>query len=424
MASRSQRRYEPDYRRRLDSRGSFLGRESEAIDVALVAAPFLALLFNLIIGPLSVIIVAGTVAGFAVLRYERIANLLPRNLPLLVLPMFCMASVLWSVAPGATLRYGVLYLITVICAIIIGAGTGRLAALKAIQIAFSAYLVAAIIFGRWVVWQQDGSYAFAGLAGSKNAAADVAGVGLIISLVCLWWATSQRQVRWMTIAGMTIPIALYCLIAAKSTGAILATGLATAGVVSWLVSRTLSPAVRTAIFVVGALLGLLVLTTTSLWMDEVFQNLLERSGKGRDLTGRVDLWRVADSYIGQNPLLGIGYSAFWRPDNGDAVSLWRLLGVPIGSSFNFHNTPRSIAVEIGFVGLALFSIIWLTCTMALFLKAMRRPDYLSIFFCAILAFVAPRLYFEQLGFSNMHMSTLLIIGAFACALRPVRSTTH
>lgn len=417
MAMNSRFVNEPDHRKRLDRQGALLSRDSEAIDVVLAAAPFLALLFNLVIGPLSVIVVIATVAGFGILRYERVVRVLHRNLPLLLLPLFCIVSVLWSAAPGATLRYGFLYLVTVIAALIIGSGTRPLAALKAIQIAFTVYLVAALIFGRWVVWQQDGVYAFAGLAGSKNAAGDVAGVGLIVSTVCTWWAISQRRMRWVAAAGMTVPVALYCLIAAKSTGAILATGLAVAGCVPWLISRSFSPSVRTTIFFATAFVGLLVLATTPLWMEIVFQSLLTQSGKGQDLTGRVDLWRVADAYLSMNPFLGIGYSAFWTPQNLDAVSLWRLLGIPIGNPFNFHNTFRAVGVEIGLVGLIFYSLVWLYCVLRLFWNAIIYPAFLSIFFCAIVAFVLPRLYFEQVGFSNMHMSTLLLFGALSYALK-------
>lgn len=417
MAMNSRFVNEPDHRKRFDRQGALLSRDSEAIDVVLAAAPFLALLFNLVIGPLSVIVVIATVAGFGILRYERVVRILHRNLPLLLLPLFCIVSVLWSAAPSATLRYGFLYLVTVMAALIIGSGTRPLAALKAIQIAFTVYLVAALIFGRWVVWQQDGVYAFAGLAGSKNAAGDVAGVGLIVSTVCTWWAISQRRMRWVAAAGMTVPVALYCLIAAKSTGAILATGLAVAGCVLWLISRSVSPSVRTTIFFATAFVGLLVLATTPLWMEIVFQSLLTQSGKGQDLTGRVDLWRVADAYLSMNPVLGIGYSAFWTPQNLDAVSLWRLLGIPIGNPFNFHNTFRAVGVEIGLVGLILYSLAWLYCVLRLFWNAVINPAFLSIFFCAIIAFVLPRLYFEQVGFSNMHMSTLLLFGALSYALK-------
>lgn len=407
---------EPDYRRRPDAQGRLLSRQDPIIDIAIVAVPLAALLFNLIIGPLTVVLIIASVAAYGLLRHERAIPLLLSTWPLILLPLFCIASVLWSQAPTATLRYGTLYLVTVLVALIIGGGTPRLSAIKAAQIAFSGYLICSILFGRWTVWL-DGSYAFAGLAGSKNAAGDIAGIGLLISTVTLSWAFPKRAMAWAALAGITLPVAGYCLIFAKSTGAILATCLALACLVAWIFSRRLAVNIRVLIFAVCIIGAIVVLITTPLWMDQVFTTVLESSGKDRTLTGRTDLWRVADQYIAANPWLGLGYSAFWVPENPDALKLWRLLGIPIGNPFNFHNTPRSIAVELGILGVLAFAVLWGFCTLRLLWRTMLQPDYASIFFCAILLFVAPRVYFELLGFTNMHMATILLFGAFACSLR-------
>lgn len=410
---------EPDYRRRPAAQGRVLSRHDPAIDIIIVAVPFAALLFNLIIGPLSILLVVATAAGFAVLRYERVVSLLASTWPLIVLPLFCLASVLWSQEPMATLRYGTLYLVTVSVGLIIGAGTARMSAIKGVQLAFSFYLLCSVIFGRWTNWL-DGSYAFAGLAGSKNTAGDVAGIGLLISTVTLFWAVPKRAFGWAMIAFVTLPIAIYCLIFAKSTGAILATILALTCLLLWILSRRLVLTARVLIFAFCIIIALAVVATTPLWMEQVFETLLESSGKGRDLTGRVDLWRVADQYIAQSPLLGLGYSAFWVPDNLDAIKLWRLLGIPVGNPFNFHNTPRGILVEIGFVGLTLFACIWGFCSARLLWKSMILPEYFSIFCCSILVFILPRLFFEHIGLSNMHLATVLVFAMCACALRTAR----
>jgi exopolysaccharide production protein ExoQ len=418
MTARSAATLQPDYRKRAEA-GLGLGRDSPFIDLMLVFVPIAALLFNLKIGPLSPILVMATVGIYALFRYERLANVLSSTWPLLLLPLFCLASVAWSEAPAATVRYGILYLVTVLTAAVIGAGTSRMSALKGLQFAFSSYLILSLFLGRWTNWG-DGSYAFAGLAGSKNAAGDAAAIGILISATTLFWAIGQRRLGWALIALLTIPTALYCLIFAKSTGALVAAALALVCLLLWLVSRRFALTTRTILFCATLFGTIVVLATTPIWVDMVFDSILTASGKDAKLTGRADLWQVADRLIAQKPILGLGYNAFWVQGNLDAERLWKLLQVPSGSPFNFHNTVRDLWVNIGVVGLALYAVVWLAASMRLFWRTMIAPDYFGIFCSAMLVFVAPRVYFELVGFSNMHFPTMILLISLACGFRPHR----
>jgi exopolysaccharide production protein ExoQ len=418
MTARSAATLQPDYRKRAEA-GLGLGRDSPIIDLLMVVVPIGALLFNLIIGPLTPILVMATVGAYALFRYERLVNVLGSTWPLLLLPLFCLASVAWSEAPAATVRYGILYLITVLTAILIGAGTSRISVLKGLQVVFSTYLTLSLFLGRWTNWG-DGSYAFAGLAGSKNAAGDAAAIGLLISATTLFWAIGQRKPVWALIAILTIPGALYSLVFAKSTGALAAAGLALACLLLWLVSRRLALTIRTILFGITMLGTIVVLATTPIWVDLVFDSILTASGKDSKLTGRADLWQVADRLIAQKPILGLGYNAFWVQGNLDAERLWKLLQVPSGSPFNFHNTARDLLVNIGFAGLVLYAVVWLAASIRLLWRTMLVPDYFGIFCSAMLVFVAPRAYFELVGFSNMHFPTMILLNSVACGFRPHR----
>lgn len=419
MSGRSAAALQPDYRKRPEA-GLGLGRDSPVIDLLIVAVPVAALLFNLSIGPLTPILVAGTVGAYALFRYERLVKVLGSTWPLLLLPMFCIASFAWSDAPEATVRYGILYLLTVVTAILIGAGTSRDSALKGLQLVFSTYLILSFLFGRWTNWG-DGSYAYAGLAGSKNAAGDAAAIGLIISVTTLFWAIGQRKPGWALSAIVTIPVALYCLVFSKSTGAMAAFALAIACLMIWAFSRHFALTTRTVLFGITLLVTIVVLATTPLWVGLVFETILAATGKDANLTGRGDLWQVADRLIGQRPILGLGYNAFWVQGNLDAERLWELLNVKSGSPFNFHNTVRDILVNIGIVGLVLYAVVWLAASIRLLWRTMMVPDYFGIFCSAMLVFVAPRLYFELVGFSNMHFPTIILLISLACGFRPRRT---
>lgn len=418
MTAKSAATLQPDYRKRAEA-GLGLGRDSPIIDVLIVVVPIGALLFNLIVGPLTPILVMATVGAYALFRYERLVNVLGSTWPLLLLPLFCLVSAAWSEAPAATIRYGMLYLITVLTATLIGAGTSRISALRGLQLVFSTYLILSLLLGRWTNWG-DGSYAYAGLAGSKNAAGDAAAIGLLISATTLFWAIGQRRPGWALIAILTIPVAVYSLVVAKSTGALVAAVLALACLLLWLVSRRFALTTRTILFGVTLFGTIVVLATTPIWVDLVFDSILTASGKDAGLTGRADLWQVADRLIAQKPILGLGYNAFWVQGNLDAERLWKLLQVPSGSPFNFHNTPRDLLVNIGFVGLILYTVVWLAASIRLLWRTMLAPDYFGIFCSAMLVFVAPRVYFELVGFSNMHFPTMVLLISVACGFRPHR----
>lgn len=399
-----------------------LGQESGLVPgfydikaVFILVFPLLALLLSYLLGPLTPITVLLSVLIFSTINYRYIISTMKQNWLLLLLPIYCLTSAIWSAVPAATLRYGSFYLITVVFALLLGSSWRRIAILQALQISLSIYLTMAVFLGRWVLWQ-DGSYAFAGLAGSKNAAADYAGIGVLISLVVLSWAVGKRRLWWALIALLTFPMAMYCLIFAKSTGAMLTTALAAVCLILWIASRRMSTSNRIAIFAFSIFAGAMALASAPIWADEVFETVLQQSGKDRDLTGRIDLWRVADKIIIEHPFVGIGYSAFWNKENLDAIKLWRLLGIPIGNPFNFHSTPRAIAAEVGLIGLILFTIIWTFSAIRLFLSSMFKPDYSSIFFCSIIIFVLPRLFFEVLGFTNMHITTVIVFAACAAGL--------
>lgn len=396
-----------------------IDRSSAAIDIWLTAIPFAAILFNRGIGPLTPLLVMATTPAYVLLRYERVWPLLVKVWPVLLLPIFCLTSAFWSEAPAATLRYGVFYLLTVLPAVFIGGGLNRDSVLKGLQISVTAFMLCSILFGRWVMWA-DGGQAFAGIAGSKNAAGDAAAMSLLISTGMIFWAFNRRKLIWGLIACGTIAIALFCLIFAKATGVMIASGLALPCMILWAISRRLAPEVRATVFIVAAVALAVLLATYSTWMRPLFEMVLENSGKDAGLTGRVALWEKADQLIALNPVLGTGYNAFWISNNLDAEYLWRSLGVNSGAVFNFHNTFRDILVDLGFVGLALFGIVALTATLRLFYKVMVEPNFLGILCCTLVVFQLPRLNFEMIGFSNMHTLTLLIFIVFGYAFRPTQ----
>ncbi|MEL7519020.1 MAG: O-antigen ligase family protein, partial [Pseudomonadota bacterium] len=314
-------------------------RASPLMEIVLVATPFLAILFQLVIGSLTPILVIATCGAFILLRWERLYSIFANCWPLFLLPLYALLSVLWSDDPATTLRYGTLYLATVLAAVFLGAGIEKLNFLKGIFIAFAIYMAFALIFGRTGYVFGRGA-AFVGLLGSKNASGDIGALTFLTSTLMLIWSLANRQFVWAGMAVVVLAMGAYALVASLATGALIATIVALPCMLAWIASRQFDLRVRTSIFVL-AIVGLIVaLATLNYWLPPLFDMVLENSGKDQGLTGRDVIWAKADELIAARPWFGQGYRSFWVHNNLDAEFIWRYMAIGSRSGFNFHHTPR------------------------------------------------------------------------------------
>ena len=72
-------------------------------------------------------------------------------------------------------------------------------------------------------------------------------------------------------------------------------------------------------------------------------------GRNQTLTGRTEIWAILVPYALERPILGYGYGGFWT----DAI---RQL-----TSSHAHNGYLDIILNLGFVGLFLFSMVFISC---------------------------------------------------------------
>lgn len=399
------------------SRTPIWDRRSSFWEIALVAAILGAILFNLLIGPLTPLIIILSLPAFVLLRWEMIPGLLRSSWPLLLIPGLAIASALWSDLPGTTARYGVLYLFTAVSGIIMGGAFRPTNVLTGMFSAFFVYGILSLLSFRFVSWGGAGGQAFAGLAGSKNSAGDIAALTALTAAALLALGVSERRIRLVFAPVLIIPIALFCLWASHATGALISFVIAFFCMILWWFSRRLPYQARSSILVVTACALAFALVTMDLWLPPLFDLVLAESGKDADLTGRADLWRKADELIAERPWIGLGYNAFWIHGNLDAEALWRLLGIASRSGFNFHNTPREVLVHLGVVGLVVFAAVALVGVIRLFAKTMVRPSSGLIYQCGLVVFFLPKLPFEVIGFGTMHFSTIFFYAVLGAGYR-------
>ncbi|WP_300060380.1 O-antigen ligase [uncultured Roseobacter sp.] len=274
---------------------------------------------------------------------------------LLTVPFFFALSVLWSDAPGTTLRgaiqYGITFFAGLVAARIISAGNlalgGTIGGL--LVLAYSA------VSGGYSYDYIDGDFAFNGAFSSKNQLGYFATLAILFSaaLVCMF--RSRRAVQ--ALAVLTAGVGIVMLWMSDSATSLLSAFAAFAAIAFMGVVLTLAPWLRRAV-VFLVLTGSVAIAFASLRLG-AFDALLAAFGRDSSLTGRTYLWSQAIEFGAEKPVLGIGYNAFWTHGRPAAEMLWEEFYITARTGFHFHNLLIETYVGTGLVGLALVATLCL-----------------------------------------------------------------
>jgi len=399
-----------------------IGRTGVDIDGLFSLGLFLPMLFIGQLGALGAAMIAALVPAYLFLRRERLFRLfLPRSFLFLV-PAYAIFSTVWSTATAESLRYGVELLITVTAGLLLSSARNQEAVIRGIALAFLSYVVASIFFGGYVgVGVGMGGEAFAGLSESKNLLGDIASTGLVAAAVVTLLAIQNRRWPWLAIGVVSIGLDLYCVIAARSAGAMLGLGMAVMAIVGLTPLVYAGKVVRAWVtsMVAVCLIGIgAFYSTIAQAMIDLGATVFD---KDPTLTGRTYLWYRAADLIREHPMLGRGFYAFWLQGNIDAEGLWRYFGIDGRGGFTFHNTFVEILVMLGYAGLVLIGAVVLTGVVFLIRRFVMRPTLTQVFWMGILLYELARTPIETIGVAPFYFSTALVFAALGAAFKRARS---
>lgn len=308
--------------------------------------------------------------------------------PLLLVPILCVASAMWSTAPSETLRYGAQLLFSSF----LGVHLARLMTPRRFAVVF---LLAMFVF--CILCVLDGRQGPAaeglvliGLTGSKNQLGFAAQFLLLSGLTGLMLNGVTLLVRWVAL--LAIPLALYLLVGSHSATALLMGAAGSLVLITFWVTQRLPARARLvtligALVVLAPLLALLPEATAAL--DHF---LFDTLNKDPTLTGRTVLWQRADELIAQRPILGWGYQAIWMGDSFETIGLKRLTGMTDGRVFHFHHQFRQIGVDIGIVGLVCFVGALVASSLAGLRQALLTPHPATSLFFVLFALMIARAF--------------------------------
>lgn len=358
--------------------------------VGAVALSTFVLAYSNIFG--KIFILAFYAIWFSVLLvdYKSILSKL-RSLSLLILlsAAFFFSSV-YSDHPLISMRGSLQYASCILCAFIAACiSTPRTFSLG-ITVGSTLVLLFSFAFGRYSIDIMDGSYTFVGIFQSKNQLGAFGGVAVIFALFNLFLFRS-------TVVGKSVSIVALILglqtlrVSNSATSTVVSLGCPLLFFALMIVAR-LKPSIRLA----GGVLAvpLVAAATVTVLVGGGMGMLLGSLGKDVTLTGRTYLWTKGMEAFWENPLLGVGYLAYWVPGRSEAETLWYEFLIFAKTGFHFHNTYIETLVESGIIGTGLLVVILLLMLFRLAYAVISQSGKLPIFFLVVFFMLLVRSFVE------------------------------
>ena len=393
-----------------DVSGSTIGLDTLMTpETWLACAAYLGMLFSPQLGQPGPMIMLAAGAVLLMRTPANLANGLRIHWGMLIYPLYCLMSVFWSYAPGATLRAGLELFVTYLFVFQITQEKRRGAIITGIFLAFLAYNFVALTFGHKVTVGNLGGKAFSGLNGGKNLQADIATLGLLATIAFSLDINPFRKPISVMLIGFAALLHIYLIVQAKSSGAIAGLVVGAGVLISLSAMRKATPGTRLVALMLFIFFGALI----SVYQEQISQAILGLFGKDATLTGRSYLWYRASGIIADHPIEGQGYNAFWLKGNSDAEGLWRWAGITSRTGFNFHNTYLEALVALGAIGLTILVATLVGCCVRIIREYVRAPDVTLCFWLAIVSYDLFRTPFESVNPGPLQFATVLMLSGLA-----------
>ena len=275
-------------------------------------------------------------------------------------------SALWSIDPSVTMRRGVAVLFTTLAALVLAAWYDWPKLLEVFATAFAIVAMTCLVFGALVPtygrMTEIFPGAWRGVWFEKNA------LGNNMTIACIVFAATvilNPKRRWLW-SGMTgLALMLIWLSTSKTSLVSLVIGLAALGFVI-LVKRGAAMGVLATFVGVTAVMALAL----ALYFDaDAFFLLL---GKDATLTGRTKLWSAILNALHNRPWTGFGYEAVWNDPSPWAPLAWISKEAKFTAT-HAHNSWLEVWLGLGYVGLALWALLFAQVWLRSIVSAYRRP---------------------------------------------------
>lgn len=322
---------------------------------------------------------AGAVVVLAMRPWDTAMAML-RQPFLLILLAVTAASVLWSIAPDATVRRLVALFATTLTGIVLAVRFRWATMAEAMAAAFGILALASLVAGAVLPFGRMDSLfpgAWRGVWMEKNAlGGNMAMAFSIFGAAAL--LAPKRAWLWWTFAAMALGLVLLSTSKTSLVSLVLgAMGLAFV----WICRRGPASGVAATW---AAVMGAALLAAFLLFAADVFLELL---GKDATLTGRTKIWEAVMRQINERPLTGFGYAAVWDDKSGWGPLAWITKDAGFKAQ-HAHNSWLEQWLGMGLFGLVAWGLFYAQTIGAALVSVLRdKGAYLALPFLVIYSLI-------------------------------------
>ncbi len=317
-------------------------------------------------------------------------------IPLVLFVGWACTSYLWTADPSASRQR----LADLVALAVIGWCCGSLATYRDLHHWLSGLFRAVVVatFAAVLVapgWSTrpsaDGVEGWHGFFAHKN------GLGAFAVLAAVTFALESggSRRRWCWVGAASI------LVLGSGSATALGLSLLLLGVFAWLqLPSARGPLTRSAVVAASyplALAGAILVIT----QFDVLTGIL---GRGSSLTGRTPVWDIVWTLSQQRPLGGYGFGGLWESAGPPTSEIWKAVRF---RAFHAHSAYLDILVQVGLVGLCLFTVLIGTAAG----RALRaRPDRSARWAATVLGVLAVNGIVESSPFFGFGFLLVALIG--------------
>ncbi|AFY59074.1 lipid A core-O-antigen ligase-like enyme [Rivularia sp. PCC 7116] len=325
------------------------------------------------------------------LRWKKVIHVMKKEKIILLLVGIAVFSCVWSSLPKKTLTRGIAIVGTSLFGLYFASRYTIKQQLKllgwmyGIAVIFSFIFIAAL--PKYGIMGGVHTGKWRGIYNHKNTLGKVIVPGIAVFLLL---ANSSKKYSWLL--WMCFSLAFILLLRSGSTSSLLNGICLIAACISFRVFRwrdNIMVPSTIAIGSFGAIFYVIVSVTT--------EAILKALGKDTTLTGRGDMWPYIFEMIGQKPILGYGYGAFWSGPDTPSFYIWQATG---WTPPNSHNGFLDLWLQIGLIGLLVYVYGFLAITIPKSFYWLRTTRTSEGFW--------PLVYMTYMLLANISETTLMI----------------
>ncbi len=279
---------------------------------------------------------------------------------LVLLFLFLGLSVLWSDFPLVSFKRWIRLSVAIPIAMVVLSERSPLNALESVfrrcayvLIPFSLLLIKyfpdfGVQYNRWT-----GATMWVGVTCQKN------GLGVVCALSAFFiiWAfhrdwragTFLKTISQVFADGSVLAIALFQLRGFRGQFAATAIGFLIVGIGSLLLLYRMKHTVKRTATILTLMTGIVLLCLT--FSDSLVATITSAFQRNPTFTGRTDIWQAVLDDASRNPVLGVGYGAYWGLQD-------QIISSTYGAQES-HSGYLDIYLDVGMVGLVLFLVFLL-----------------------------------------------------------------